>query len=182
MLNKVFLSFAFLLLVYLIAPGPGSISQFEPLPNSAKSDLAGDTWQIPNVSAYFSDNYRGLTTKFYKDRLQKNTWFFFPPKRLNYPPEESFIYIKKHTDSTYLEEYVYPMRESIFVNGFEPFYEDGQPKYWGASGFDIGDKRYYTKATLRLYPSPLWARLVVWIGVLGSIWALWKIGRRVVRE
>src|SRR3972149_6865456 len=90
-----------LFLIYMIWPGPGKISDFKPLPNSVKSTLAGDTFQIPNVAGYFSDSYRDFVTSFYITDYWQKTFLPFPPIRLIHPPEYSWITIKKHTDSTY---------------------------------------------------------------------------------
>lgn len=180
MKKNLFIGFAVLLLIYMLWPGPSKIAEFKALPNSTKSDLSGDTFQIPNVSAYFSDNFRGFTVPFYRNNYQNLSILPFPPLRLNHPPEFSWLVIKKHTDSTYLEELVYPLRDSLYVNGFEPFYEDGMPKWWGAAKFEVDNNSYFTKTTLRFYPSPVWARLVVWLGILISILAIYKLGRKII--
>lgn len=174
---KIFIIFSILLLVYMIWPGPSRIDQFQELPNSDKSTLAGDTFQIPNVSAYFSNNYRDFVVPFYKNDYQTLSHLPFPPLRLNYPPEFSWNVIKKHTDSTYLEELVYPLRDSIYVNGFEPFNKDGTPRYWGASIFN---NKWYTKVTLRFYPSNILTKLAVWFGILLSIIFVYKVGKEII--
>lgn len=181
-MNKfsIFAVFSFLLLVYMIWPGPGKISDFKPLPSSGKSTLEGDTIQVPNVSAYFSDNYRKFVVDYYKNDYQQNSSFPFPPLRLNHPPEYSWITIKRHTDSTYLEELVYPLRDSLYVNGFEPFYPDGSPKFWGSIMFDADGQKYYTKTTLRFYPSSVIVRALVWGGITASIYLLFKLGRKIL--
>lgn len=46
--------FNFLFLLYLVKPAP----QIPDLPNSLKSDLPGDTIQIPNVKGYFTNMSR----------------------------------------------------------------------------------------------------------------------------
>lgn len=180
MFKFIFLFFSLILLIYLLIPGPSSINDFPALPNSAKSTLEGDTIQIPNISAYFSDNYRLFTTNFYQINYKKLLLIPFPPIRLNYPPEFAFVAIKDQTKSTYLEEYVYPLRDSLYVNGYEPFYENGEPKFWGSVKADEGSGIYYNKVTLRYYPSPIWVRLIVWLGIIFSIFFVWKTGRRII--
>ncbi len=175
-----FIIFSVLLFIYMMWPQPQQISQFNPLPSSFKSTLSGDTWQIPNVAAYFSNNYRKLAVKFYQSNFQNLAKLPFPPYRLNYPPEYSFVSIKKHTDTTYLEELVYPLKESLYVNGFEPFYENGEPKYWGAPRFDQGGKIWYTKVTLRLYASSFYIRLIVFLGIISSIFLLFKLSKEII--
>src|SRR3989344_6860342 len=146
-MKKIFFIFSFLLLIYMLWPGPARIDQFKALPESEKSTLEGDTIQIPNVSAYVSNNFRGFVIPFYSDNYQNLVKLPFPPLRLNYPPEYSWTAIKKHTDSTYLEELVYPLRDSLYINGFEPFEENGEPKYWGATKFEVGENIWFTKTT-----------------------------------
>lgn len=164
----------------MIWPGPSKINNFKPLPSSAKSTLAGDTFQIPNVAGYFSNNYREFVVPFYSSVYQAQAHFPFPPLRLNHPPEYSWLTIKKHTDSTYLEELVYPFRDSLFVNGFEPFYSDGNPKFWGSSQFSVDGQNWFTKTTLRFYPSSLIVKILVWFGIVASIYLLFKLGKQII--
>lgn len=181
MMKKLYIGFCVLLLIYMIMPGPTKISDFKALPNSDKSSLAGDNIsQVPNVAGYFSNNYRRFVTSFYSKNYKDKTWFFFPPLRINHPPEFSWNVIKKHTDSTYLEEFVYPLRDSIYVNGFEPYLEDGTPRYWGASKLSESGNFWYTKTTLRFYPSSVPIRTIVWLGIISSIYFLYRLGRKII--
>lgn len=177
---SIFSVFSVLLLVYMLWPGPGKISDFNPLPSSAKSQLEGDTIQIPNVAAYFSDNYRDFVVPFYYSNYQKQANLPFGPLRLNRPPEYSWIAIKKHTDGTYLEELVYPLRDSLYVNGLEPFYPDGTDKFWGSTKFNTDGQSFYTKTTLRFYPSNSIVRILVWFGIISSTYLLYKLGREII--
>ncbi len=179
-MKKLFISFSLLLLIYMLWPGPGKISDFKPIPSSDKSKLEGDTVQISNVSAYFSDNFREVVVPFYLSNYWQNTRLPFPPVRINHPPEYSWNVIKKHTDSTYLEELIYPLRDSLYVNGYEPFYSDGNPKFWGSIKFEFPGVSFFTKTTLRFYPSPLLVRFLVWLGITISIYWLYKLGRKIL--
>ncbi len=181
MIKKVFTLLSVLLLIYMLWPGSSKISDFNPLPSSDKSTLAGDNIeQVPNVAGYFSDNYRKFVVEYYQKNYQHNSYLPFPPMRLNHPPEYSWNVIKKHTDSTYLEELIYPLRDSLFVNGFEPFYEDGTPKFWGSAKLNEGANLWYTKTTLRYYPSGGVVKVIVWFGIITSIFFLFKLGRRIL--
>lgn len=161
-------------------PGPGKISDFKPLPSSDKSKLAGDTVQIPNVAGYFSNNFREFVAPFYSKVYQDLTRSPMPPLRLNYPPEFSWTAIKKHTDSTYLEELVYPLRDSLYVNGYEPFYSDGSPKFWGSTKFEVENRAWFTKTTIRFYPSTFVVRFFVWLGISFSVLMLYKLGKKII--
>lgn len=181
MIKKLFIFFSILLLVYMLWPGSTKIADFKALPSSSKSTLAGDNIaQVPNVAGYFSDNYRDLVVPSYRKVYQGLSRLPFPPLRLNHPPEYSWNVIKKHTDSTYLEELVYPLRDSLYVNGFEPFYPDGNPKFWGSSKFSENGQSFYTKTTIRYYPSKLIVRIFVWCGIISSIFLLFRLGKKIL--
>lgn len=166
-LKLIFLFLSVVFLFYLVWPfEPKTISDFSPLPQSTKSDLSGDTVEVPNITAYFSNNYRNFVTKYYRNQYQFMTKFPFPPLVLNHPPEHAFHYIKDQTQSTYLEEYVYPLRGSLFVNGLEPFDEKTkEARYSGATYFNASGINYETKVTLRYYPSRVANRIGVWAGI-----------------
>lgn len=173
-LKVVYTFFSLVFLIYLMWPQPSTVTEFKALPNSVLSTLEGDTTQVPNVKAYFSDNFRDFTTNYYKDDFQNLFGLPFLPIRLNYPPEYAFVAIKDQTQATYLEEFIYPLKGSLYVNGLEPLYEDGVPKYPGAIKFEEGGGEHFTKVTLRYYPSPIWARVGVWLGVNMIVILLWK--------
>ena len=175
-----YIFFCSVFLIYMVWPGPSLISDFNALPDSSKSNLEGDTIQIPNVSAYFSNNFRNFIVPFYLSNYQKDFHFPLPPLRLNHPPEYSWKVIKVNTDSTYLEELVYPLRDSLYVNGFEPFYFDGTPKFWGSTKFEVSSKAWFTKTTLRFFPSNLLIRILVWLGISISIVWIYRLGRKII--
>lgn len=179
-MKKVFIIFSLLLLIYMLWPGPSKISDFKPVPVSDRSQLEGDTIQIPNVAGYFSNNFRAFVVPFYLANYQQLVRLPFPPLRLNHPPEYSWQTIKKYTESTYLEELVYPLRDSLYVNGFEPFYSDGKPKFWGSTQFSVSGQNWYTKTTLRFYPSKVIVRILVWLGIITTLYFLIKLGKRIL--
>lgn len=79
-----------------------------------------------------------------------------------------------------MEEFVYPLRDSLYVNGFEPFYEDGTPKFWGSAKLNQGNNLWYTKTTLRFDPSNILVRVLVWLGICLSIPLLYKMSKRII--
>lgn len=186
MLKKILLSVYLLasvaFLFYLLLPGPSKISDFPALPDSVKSSLEGDTVQVPNIAAYYSDNYRDFVISYYREAFTLISKFPFPALRLNYPPEDAFTYIKDQTQSTYLEEITYPFRESLFISGLEPLDKDGKPRYLGGDSFLVDGSRYRTKVTIRYFPSPLIARLAVWLGINTSFALLAFVGRRIIKN
>ncbi len=170
-------------LIYLLLPGPTKIEDFAPIPDSTKSNLDGDTWQNPNNVAYFSDFRRVDITGFYKRELSGKYLFgkILPPIRINHPPEMAYTYIRDQQESTFLEEYAYPFRESLFVNGYEPEVENIMFKK--PSNF-VGNHVWYeeipfdSKTTLRFYSSNPLSRVVVYLGVWAAALALFKLYRK----
>jgi len=175
------ISFSVILLVYMLWPwGSRVISDFPNLPNSAKSTLDGDTVQVPNVAGYFSRNYRDIVIPFYHNEYQLQTKLPFAPLKLIHPPEFAFVAIKEQTQSTYLEELVYPLRDSLYINGMEPIGKDGEQLFAGAAEFGFEGILYPVKTTIRFYPSSYAVRILVWAGIVTSVILLWKVGRKVL--
>jgi len=172
---------SFLFLVYLIWPDDANdVYTFKALPNSVKSTLPGDSVQVTNLTAFFSDNYRDFVIPYYQEDYKNLVRFPFPPLELNYPPEYAFTVIKDQTQSTYLEELTYPFRGSLYINGLEPFIENTrEPRYDGATLFGQSGGLYQTKVILRYYPSSLVFRIIVWLGINSSIIFLYKVGKRI---
>lgn len=104
--------------VYLLLPPPGELP---PLPQSARSNEPGDTVQIPGVSAYYTDLSRKEILDFYTQNFQKSTFMGIPliTYRLNHPPEFARQLIRSTQQSSYLEEVVHPLRDSLYVSGYE---------------------------------------------------------------
>jgi hypothetical protein len=168
-------------LTYLLLPvSYGSVQDFPPLPHSIKSDEPGDTTQNPNNAAYYSYLKRDGITSFYKSYYEQLNFFgiVIPSVRLNHPPEYAYQYIKDQTVSTFLEEYTYPMRDSIFVNGYEP-------KIWNkiknehtnffSDSIYIKGSYYDSKTTLRFYPSDPVNRVIVYIACWLTLYLLFKV-------
>lgn len=146
-------------IIYLIKPSP----QTPDLSDSFRSTEPGDTYQHPDQKAFYTDKYRNQAL----NELQSQ-WSVlnvpFLDYRLNYPPEEVSVLVREQLYSSYLEEVVHPLRESLFINGWEP---KNSPKY---SYLPPEDKPtiitegipYNSKVTIRPVYSPLWVRLFVW--------------------
>jgi hypothetical protein len=181
LLKIIFAIFAPVLLIYMVLPGPDAITDFSDLPNSTKSTYPGDTVQVPHVAGYFSANYRRVVIPFYIDQYQKLLGVNLPPIRLIYPPEYAYTAIKDQTQSTYLEELSYPLRDSLFINGMEPFEEGSLTKrFTSAIPHTYEGIDYQTKVVVRYYPSSVLIRIIVWIGIVSSIIMLSKTTKRVI--
>lgn len=161
-------------LIYILFPGPSSINDFPQLSNSLKSKEEGDTTQIPNVKAYYSFLRREEITKLYKDSYEKKSFGFLniPAIKLNHPPEYAYTYVRDQLQSTFLEEYTYPLRDSLFVNGFDrKIYNDliHLEHSFQNDTIHIDGVFYNSKTTLRFYPSSPLFRVLIYIGIW---WAL----------
>lgn len=173
-------------LIYLGLPGASSIEDFPMLPAGVRSDLDGDTWQNPNLKAYFSDNRREFVTKFYRDIFSKKLiGITLPVISLNHPPEEAYKYIRDQQESTFLEEYITPLRESFFVNGYEPEIENqilGRKADFVGNHIYFKGKPYNSKTTLRYYPTPFLSRFFVYIGIWIAGLVLWRFIKKILHE
>lgn len=189
MIKKIFLIALFFIgLVYILAPGPNQVTDFSPLPGSLKSDEPGDTFQVPDISAFFSDFIREDITTFYQDDFKKKYAFgqFFTPVSLNYPPIAGHQYIRDMLiNSTFVEEYVYPFKGSLFVAGYDPEVE-AQIKNIPPSKFGeyiyINGTYFKTKTTIRYYHAPLYISLLVFFGTWLSIYAFLEIAEKARKE
>ena len=183
---KLILGIIFIMgLIYVMLPGPTKIEDFPPIPDSLKSDEPGDTVQNPNIAAYFSQFDRKAITEYYRWAYRKQFLIgqLIPPVSLNYPPRDSWQYVKMYQKSTFLEEYVYPLHGSIFVNGHEPYVEKELSKLPHdplGDRMQIKDKFFRSKTTIRYYPNSWYARLLVYLGIWVSALAIYKLGKRVV--
>lgn len=183
---RIVLSILFFLgLVYLFWPAPSSVEDFPAIPESLKSDEPGDTVQVSNIAAYFSQYDRNRITSFYKNYYTKANFFVIPPIVLNHPPEEAYQYVRDQQISTFLEEYVFPLRGSIFVNGYEPLIENQikrkQSNFFG-NNIQIKGNFYVSKTTLRYHPVPLLWRIIVYLGIWLSIFGIYKLSQKIWKE
>lgn len=188
MTKKILIALFIIGLVYILTSGPSSIDDFPPLPNSLKSDEPGDTVQVPNVAAYFSDYDRPQITKFYKEAYQASFFFgrFIPAITLNYPPISAYQYVRDLLQlSTFLEEYVYPLKGSVFVNGYEQHVMRqirGLPPKTEGDLMQIKGQFFKSKTTLRYYPAMWHVSLVTYVGIWVLGIALFRLFKKALRE
>lgn len=116
MIKKIFLTGTALLLlavtVYTLLPSPKFPA---PPPNAVQSTEEADS-EDPLRRAYFTNYTREQVIDHYRNQFRYQPFIL----RLNYPPEDAQTIIRDQTRSTYLEELVHPLRESLFINGFVP--------------------------------------------------------------
>lgn len=171
-------------LVYVLSPEPKAVGAYPPLPNSLKSDEPGDTHQIPNVAAYFSDFDRAYITSFYRNsfRMMFPFGFLLPPVTLNHPPQYARMMIRDQLYVTFLEEYLYPLRGSIMVAGYEPYIDNELLKRdhtFLGDRIHINGRFFVSKITLKFYPTDWYVRLIVYLGVWFSIIGIYQLSKKV---
>jgi hypothetical protein len=138
--------------LYLISPTP----KLADLPNSIKSTEPGDTVQIPNVSAYYTNQTRTEVMNFFKANY--NGLFRV---QLNHPPEKAKTVIKDTIQTYYFEELVLPFKETIYINGFE--WENDvftKPEKRIQNKLLFEGKEYKAKITIRTFPVSVPKRLI----------------------
>jgi hypothetical protein len=143
-LLTLFILFNVLSFVYLISPTP----KLPDLPNSLKSTLPGDTTQIENVSAYFTNLSRTEVINFYKVNYPSAFRI-----KINHPPEKSRDIFVDTIQSYYLEEFIIPFKETLYINGFD--WENDvftKPENRAKNKLLYEDKVFKTKVTIRTFP------------------------------
>jgi hypothetical protein len=151
---------------YLVLPEP-VIPNLTP---ALKSTEPGDTVQIPGVWAYYTDLSREQVIDFYQQAFAKSPFLKIPliNYRLNHPPEYAQETIIDTHKNNFYEELVHPLRESLFISGWVP----KEDKVYLAkskepiSEFKVDGQVFQGKITLYHVNSPLWARLLVWTGIV----------------
>ena len=157
---------------YLVLPSP---EEFPDLPGAVKSTEPGDTVQIANVSAYYTDMPRKDVVDFYFNYFSRSPFLGIPlvTYKLNHPPERIREVLRETQQSTYVEEIIHPLRESVFINGFEwnndPF---TSPKRRIKNILIVEGKTYQFKVTLFYQESFLWQRLLIFYLSLAAIYLI----------
>ena len=135
----------------MVLPEPG----FPAPPADALQSKEPADSESPLRRAYFTNFTREEVMSHYKKEFK---WGL----NLNYPPEESRTIIRDQTRSTFLEEIVHTLRESVFINGFEPKVEKDAINIEGLS--------WRQKIIVKLVPSNIFVRVaVVILSYVGSV-------------
>lgn len=165
-----FLLLSVLFLGYLMLPG---YSFPNPPPDAVQSMEGADT-ETPLRRSYFTDFTRAQVLYYYQNQINKSSFLNLPMPtlRLNYPPEDAQTLIRDQTHSVYLQEFVHPLRESVYVNGFRYESEDGT-WYKGV--------HYYQKIIIRFVPSGYLPRLVVGFFIMLSIALLYREAKTITK-
>lgn len=154
-------------LIYLLLPTPATPD----LSKAERSDEPGDTWQHPDQKGFYTDSNRQTVLSEMQSKFSLVfLGFKLPSYRLNYRPEEAFSLVRDQLKSYYLEEIIYPLHSSLFVNGWEPTHS---PVYTGYEEKEIPrisfrGTPYVSKVTLKPTVSSVWARIFIWTLIFPS--------------
>lgn len=160
MIKKITLAAVLSLAVgYALLPGPPFPAQ---PPNSYKSTEPADT-ESPLRQAYFTNMSRQELMAYYFAAF--GNWGL----RLVLPPEDAYTVVRDQTRSSYLEEIVHPLHESLIVNAHVPMKPSDQ--------INIDGVHYLNKVTIRYMPSSLATRLTVLLGTILVGYWLFKAWR-----
>lgn len=163
-MNKVSKIFTFLisifLLIYILPPSP----EFPKPPSDFVQSFEPADTETLFRRGYYTNLSRAEVINHYEREFNKGFNVYTP--RLNYPPEDAPLLIRDQTKSTFLEEIAHPLRESLYINGFEPKTEEYAQYYKGI--------RYNQKIIIRYVPSTVWIRILVLVLIVVSSYFLIK--------
>jgi len=159
-INAILLVLFILLFIYVSPPSP----EFPKPPSDFVQSGEPADVETPLRRGYYTNLTRGEVIAHYEKEFNQGFNVYTP--RLNYPPEDAPLLIRDQTKSTFLEEIVHPLRESIYINGFEPKTEEYAQYYKGI--------RYNQKIIVRYVPSSMWIRIFAVTGSIVSAYFLIK--------
>lgn len=164
----------FLGAIYLIFPVP----VIPDLPESPRSQEPGDTYQIPGVWAYYTHLPRQEAVDFFRQGFSRSSFLRIPliTYVLNHPPEYCKEAIQETRHFDFCEEVIHPLRDSLLVAGWTPSrdveYQKGLKE--PLMEFQADGKTFPTKVTLKIFPSPIWGRILIWTGIVIFSVVLWR--------
>ena len=174
LLKIAFYIFSTVFLLYILIPN----QQFpQPSDKSTQSSEPADV-ESNLRRGYYNNETRSEVLSYYISKFNEISVFNHKFKlfsiTLNYPPEEAQTLIRDQTRSTYLMEIVHPMRESLFINGFEPQRDNDM--------IIVDNKTYKQKIIIKMVNSELLQRLLIGMSALFSIYILGKSWGKLIDE
>ena len=170
-IKLLYLLFAVFFLVYLAIPN----QLFPQESQYSKRSTEPSDVEDKNRRGFYNTEDRETVVNYYRDNFGKVNIFGYeinlPSLRLNYPPEESQTIIRDQTRSTYLEEIVHPLRQSIYISGFEPRYDKDK--------IVVDGTEYKQKLIIKMINSNILIRLFVGCLILLSIYVNLRMWREV---
>lgn len=142
--------------IYLALPSPDFP---HPPPGSLQSTEPADTESIYR-RAYYTDLSRLEIMDYYDSQFRGLIPIQY---RLDLPPEDSGTVIRTLTQTSFLEQIVHPLRETLYINSFVP----SKP----ADQINIDRVHYLNKVIVHYLPSHPISRLTIL--ALSSLLFLW---------
>ena len=170
---------AAIFVIYLLLPGP----LVPDLLGATKSDESGDSTEIPGVSAYFTNMSQEEVLGFYQNQFNHSSFLGLPLPTLVFsrPIQEAHEFINDQLITTYFFEYVHPLRESVYVNGWVEGKLPPVYRRWINHSINPKGQHFTSKVTIRQATSPVWARfLIAGLSVFAVI-MLWRQTKKVGR-
>lgn len=151
---------------YLALPG---YSFPKPPPDSIQSNEPADL-ESPSRRGYFTNYSRDEVLSWYEKQFDRSSFLNIkiPTLLFNYPPENAQEIIRDQTGSTYLQEFVHPFRESIYINGNET------PKDIDRDLYYVDGKSWYQKIIVKNVPSNIFVREALFLISMASAALLFK--------
>lgn len=140
-----------------------------PLPDAIVSQEPADL-ETPLRRGYFTNYSRDEVLSWYGTKFNCANLFgiTFPKLLLNYPPEYAETIIRNRTDIGWLQEYVYPFREGIYINGYAPVDSFGQPV------LTVNNLLWKQKIIIKHVHGNMWAREIIFIASMFGMAALYN--------
>lgn len=151
---------------YIAFGGNGNLITLLPFPNSVQINHSAD------LSDFYTNSWRDQVTKYYINAYQQlhckslkfiNPFCYIKPFKINHSTNLASTYFVPKQKSTYLEEYVYPLTDSLIIDGWEPYNKTGKAFNKSSQPLIKVNKKYNSEVTIRLYQSTFINRFIIYI-------------------
>lgn len=139
----IFLLIFLLAAIYLVYPTPG----MPPPPSGSLVSLEPADTESIYRTAYYTHLTRSQIMDYYQ------TFWQHPFIRLIIPPEDAATVIRDQARSSWIEELVHPLKDTLYINGFYPDKPTEQ--------INLEGEHWEGKIIIHLYPSHPITRLTV---------------------
>lgn len=125
-----------------------------------------------DTSIFYTNDRRGVITKDFYEKFQEqncssfkffNYFCYIKPFRINHSTILATSYFEPKKKSTYLEEYFYPLRGSVIVNGYEPYDEKGKAFNKYSEPLIYNGQQYVSQVSVKYITSSVWNRIIVYV-------------------
>lgn len=160
--NLLLLGLALISGLYFGIPSP----DFPRQPHDSVQSLEDADAETPSRRTYFTNLSREEILAHYEKELQRGIFIPLPTYRVHHPPEDAYTLIRDQTRSVHLPEIIHPIRESLFVNFFEPKFAKDEIWYKGV--------HYQRRVTLKYVPTHVLPRVLINLAAVVFIWYVAK--------